>query len=284
MLKDKKEFIKLLGVFVIEVLIVMAISFGKTKFLEITGFEYNILVATLILDILLVLVTVLYTRMKGEGFLEAYNIKKIKVGTVFLTLFLTMVASPMFVFANVFSQLFVPNTMVQSMDLLMNTSLLNTFIAVAIIAPISEELIMRGFFQNRFDKIMPFAASAILSGFLFGVLHLNFNQFCYAWVLGILFAYTNRASGSTVTSILMHFFVNGSNTIMLAFMKMAVQSAGNGGQDIGAAAESVRADGVTIKVMVVIFGVLAIGSFFISRLLINVIAKHEGTMEVTTTE
>ena len=195
-----------------------------------------------------------------------------------------MVASPMFVFANVFSQLFVPNTMVQSMDLLMNTSLLNTFIAVAIIAPISEELIMRGFFQNRFDKIMPFAASAILSGFLFGVLHLNFNQFCYAWVLGILFAYTNRASGSTVTSILMHFFVNGSNTIMLAFMKMAVQSAGNGGQDIGATAESVRADGVTIKVMVVIFGVLAIGSFFISRLLINVIAKHEGTMEVTTTE
>ena len=143
MLKDKKEFIKLLGVFVIEVLIVMAISFGKTKFLEITGFEYNILVATLILDILLVLVTDLYTRMKGEGFLEAYNIKKIKVGTVFLTLFLTMVASPMFVFANVFSQLFVPNTMVQSMDLLMNTSLLNTFIAVAIIAPNREELNMR---------------------------------------------------------------------------------------------------------------------------------------------
>ncbi|SDB31268.1 Membrane protease YdiL, CAAX protease family [Pseudobutyrivibrio sp. YE44] len=278
MIKDKKELIKLIIVFVLEVLITLGVSFGAGRIMTATGMEYSIFAVTLVLDTLLILVTLIYTFKKGDRFLEAYKIKGIKVSTFFWVLLLTIVASPMYIFANVVSQLFVPNVMIQNLDTLFSGSTLLSVIGIAVIAPIGEELVMRGFFQNRFKKIMPFAAAAILSGFLFGVLHLNFNQFCYAWVLGVLFAYTNRASGSTLTSIFMHMFINGGNSLLMLFMKWAVEVSGMTASDIANQSEATRADSSTMITMAVVFGVLAIGSFFLSRLIIRAIAKNEGTV------
>lgn len=273
---DKAELIKLLIVFAIEICITLIITFVLPNY----GIQLPILAITLILDSLLFIVTLAYTLKKGDT-LKAYGFKKIKVSTFFLTVLLTLVATPMYMFANVLSQLVVPNTIVQNLDGLVGDSVGLSFLAVAVIAPIGEEVVMRGFFQNRFKKVMPFAAAAILSGFLFGVLHLNLNQFCYAWVLGVIFAYTNRASGSILTSIIMHMLINASNVGMLLVMQSAMESIG---MDFAEVQETARTDGSTMINNVIVFGVLSIASFFLTRLIIRAIAKREGTCQECVTE
>ena len=133
---------------------------------------------------------------------------------------------------------------------------------------------MRGFFQNRFSKLIPFGVSAVLTGFLFGVLHMNINQFCYAWVLGIVFAYTNRASGSIVTSTIMHAIFNSFGFAAMVFTTKVAQDAG---MSMAEGAEAYRTDVKTMAVSVVVTGVLAVISFFLTRLVLKAIAKKEGT-------
>lgn len=277
---DTTELIKLLIVFVLEIGITVLVSNG----IPALGMNTPTYIRVLLLDIALIVPTVIYTFVKGDT-LAAYGFRRIKIGTFFLTILLTFVSMPMYWFANVLSQLFVPNVIVQNMDNLLGDTLTLSFLAIAVIAPISEEIIMRGFFQNRFKNIMPFTAAAVLSGFLFGVLHMNLNQFCYAWVIGIVFAYTNRASGSILTSIIMHIVINGSNVGVVLLVKAALESVG---MDYAEMAETARTNGQSIITNLIIFGVLSVASFFLSRIIIRAIAKREGTcekeIEITTVE
>ncbi|QFJ54879.1 CPBP family intramembrane glutamic endopeptidase [Pseudobutyrivibrio xylanivorans] len=263
---DKVELIKLIIVFAIEIIVELAVSFALPKL----G-NTSVLVSTLVLDALLILVTLIYTFKKGDK-LEAYGFKKIKVSTFFFTVLLTFVSAPMYMFANVLSQLFVPNILVQNMDSIFGDSMGLPLLAIVVVAPICEEIVMRGFFHNRLKNVMPFGAAAVLSGFMFGALHLNLNQFCYAWVLGVLFAYANRASGSTITSVIMHMLTNGFNMAIMIAANYALKIIGT---DLATASEAARTNGTSAWVNVVVYGILAVISFFLSRKIIRAIAKRE---------
>ena len=47
-----------------------------------------------------------------------------------------------------------------------------------------------------------------MSGLIFGLMHLNFNQFSYGFVLGVIFAAVVEASGSIYASMAIHFLIN----------------------------------------------------------------------------
>ena len=128
---------------------------------------------------------------------------------------------------------------------------------------------------------MPFAVSAVISGIMFGVLHMNINQFCYATVLGVVFAYVNRASGSTFTSMIMHFLINSTNVGIILLTQAALASIG---MDLAEVAETSRGNQSSMLTSLVVMGVLAVISFFLSRKIIRAIAKREGTVEVEAVE
>ena len=111
---------------------------------------------------------------------------------------------------------------------------------------------------------------------MFGALHLNINQFCYATVLGLIFAYTNRASGSVFTSMIMHIVFNGYNMALLFMLNWAMEQVG---MDFAETAEVGRANTSSMITSAVVTGVLAVGSFFLTRLILKSIAKREGTIE-----
>ena len=273
-IKDKAEFIRLLVVFAAVMAVMILVSRAVAPWAASAGIDIPIIVTSLLLYVPMLAVVFIYSFIKGDGFIESFGIKKIKAGTFFLTILLTFVSIPMGWFANVISQLFVPNILMQSADSLMDGPVLPVFISMAIMAPICEELLMRGFFQNRFSKLIPFGVSAVLTGFLFGVLHMNINQFCYAWVLGIVFAYTNRASGSIVTSTIMHAIFNSLGFAVMVFTTKVAQDAGI---SMAEGAEAYRTDMTTMAISVVVTGVLAVISFFLTRLVLKAIAKKEGT-------
>jgi len=273
---DKIELVKLVLVFILEIVIALAVGTLLNVIGNVAGISVPTYMHVLALDICLLIPVFAYTIKKGDSIVEAFGFKGIKVATFFQTILLVIVVSPMAMFANVLSQFFVPNTMVQGVDQFASESVGLTLVATVICAPIVEEIVCRGFFTNRINKTMSFTAAAIISALMFGILHMNINQFCYATVLGLIFAYTNRASGSIFTSMIMHIVFNGYNMALLFMMNWAMEQVG---MDFAEAAEAERANTSSMISTAVVLGVLAVGSFFLTRLILKSIAKREGTIE-----
>ena len=273
---DKIEVAKLMLLILLEIAIELGVNTIFGLFTNVLGINAPTYLHVLVLDICLLIPVFAYTIKKGDSIVEAFGFKGIKVATFFQTILLVIVVSPMAMFANVLSQFIVPNVMVQSVDQFATESVGLTLVATVISAPIVEEIVCRGFFTNRLNKIMSFTAAAIISALMFGALHLNINQFCYATVLGLIFAYTNRASGSVFTSMIMHIIFNGYNMALLFMLNWAMEQVG---MDFAEAAEANRANTSNMITSAVVLGVLAVGSFFLTRLILKSIAKREGTIE-----
>jgi len=274
---DKIELVKLVLVFILEIVIALVVGTLLNVIGNVAGISVPTYMHVLALDICLLIPVFAYTIKKGDSIVEAFGFKGIKVATFFQTILLVIVVSPMAMFANVLSQFFVPNTMVQGVDQFASESVGLTLVATVLCAPVVEEIVCRGFFTNRLNKIMSFTAAAIISALMFGALHMNINQFCYATVLGLIFAYTNRASGSIFTSMIMHIVFNGYNMALLFMMNWAMEQVG---MDFAEAAEAERANTSSMISTAVVLGVLAVGSFFLTRLILKSIAKREGTIEL----
>ena len=63
--------------------------------------------------------------------------------------------------------------------------------------------------RNSFRRSGNIFGAILLSGVLFALMHMNFNQAAYALLLGIMMALLAEAAGSTVAPFIMHFIFNG---------------------------------------------------------------------------
>lgn len=81
-------------------------------------------------------------------------------------------------------------------------------IAVAVVAPIVEEIIFRGLVLNRLSRVMPGWLAVVLSAAVFGACHGHPVWFVYAFVLGAVFGFIDLRSGSILPSILGHVVFN----------------------------------------------------------------------------
>lgn len=84
-----------------------------------------------------------------------------------------------------------------------------SFLVAGIMAPIVEEIAMRGMFFKWFEgtNIKPWLL-IVLSGLLFGVFHLNLIQGTFATVIGIIYALGFYMTKSLWVPIIMHFANN----------------------------------------------------------------------------
>ena len=80
-------------------------------------------------------------------------------------------------------------------------------IVVALVPAICEETAHRGLLLNGF-KGMGIKNAMIISSLLFGLMHLNVNQFFYATILGFLIALSVVLSKSIIPAIIIHFLNN----------------------------------------------------------------------------
>jgi uncharacterized protein len=83
-------------------------------------------------------------------------------------------------------------------------NLLAGFIAIAIAAPVVEELLFRGLLQNALAKYLPIWGAIILSSFLFSLVHLQPYAIPGLMSLSIAFGYLYHRTGSLRTNIILH--------------------------------------------------------------------------------
>lgn len=98
-------------------------------------------------------------------------------------------------------------------DVVMNTNLMVTFLIMVICAPIIEELVFRKLIIDRTLRYGQ-GVAILVSGLMFGLFHGNLNQFIYAFLLGICFAFLYVKTGNIKISIGLHMFINFMGSIL----------------------------------------------------------------------
>ncbi|MCR5717881.1 MAG: CPBP family intramembrane metalloprotease [Oscillospiraceae bacterium] len=85
-----------------------------------------------------------------------------------------------------------------------------------LIAPVTEELLMRGFVLKNLSRVSQ-RFGIVMSAFLFGIWHENVAQFLLAFTGGLLFGYIAVKHDSLVPSIICHMIVNSAAELSMMF-------------------------------------------------------------------
>ena len=141
---------------------------------------------------------------------------RISFSTLCMVVLFTMLLVPVVTWVNLISMLFVDNTVVEVDQQLHQNSFLMNLLLMAFMPALSEELMVRGIYFQQY-KASGILKGALLSGIVFGLMHMNFNQFSYALVLGTIFALLVEATGSIFSSMIAHFVFNGYNVLLTQF-------------------------------------------------------------------
>lgn len=189
--------------------------------------------------------SIVYFVKNKINIVEFLRIKMLKPLTWILIIVFAYVSYPIISLCNYLSLRVSENLIDTTVEnILENYPLILCVIAVALIPCIVEETIFRGVMYNSYKKT-GFIKALIMTALLFGMFHMNINQMSYAIVIGLLFVCLNEATGSILSSIFMHFIINGTSIIASAVVYKQ-----KGTLEVKAA-ESVAADGNILKYLLV---------------------------------
>lgn len=106
-----------------------------------------------------------------------------------------------------------------SLDLPPDTfSLIFYCLTVCIAAPVTEEFLFRGVLLKSLSRYGNLFA-AVISSLLFGIMHGNFQQMPFAFMIGLVLSYLVLKTGSIQYAILLHLINNTVSTVLLLVIK-----------------------------------------------------------------
>ena len=92
-------------------------------------------------------------------------------------------------------------------------------IASVVLAPIGEEYVCRGLALKYAKKCFGhFWIANVLQAFLFGLIHMNWVQGIYAFVIGLVLGWLTERYESVLPAIILHFVVNFSSTVWVPYV------------------------------------------------------------------
>lgn len=171
-----------------------------------------------------------------------------------LLLMVVMLMSASFSCSVLEEMLQIPDNMAEIFPLIMNNPL--GIVALAIIAPIAEEVVFRGAILGHLleNTKWDYRLSILVSALVFGVIHLNPIQIVFATIIGLLLGWAYWRTRSLLPCILMH-VANNSWAVVGNFI-----DSGNGEtmqQEVGTAA--------TLGIILGAAGVAALLFFFLRK-------------------
>lgn len=218
---------------------------------------------------------ILYLLLTRQSILSSVRLKPFHPLTILLIIPFVYCLWPLISIINMISLLFSDNVISSTITNTVTTNgLAYAIITMALLPAVIEEFTFRGILYGQYRHHRPIKA-ILLSSFCFGLMHMNFNQFCYAFVIGVLLALLLEAGGSLGASITMHFIFN-ATSVCLVFIEQKLQALT---PDIyGSTADTT----VTIREAAAILPFMlpvAIVGCFLAYLLYRQIAKLNGTWE-----
>ena len=231
----------------------------------------NLVQNELIVEGILILPAMLGLLIKKdeEPLSERLGFRKLRPATIGLVALYAIVIMPIGTLANSISLLFTDNEVAMNSSLYLNQNFAVSFFFVAVLGPFVEEFVFRGVIFRGYRRAGRYMAAAFLSALLFGLVHMNLNQFVYAFVLGIMFALVTEATDSIWASFICHFLFNGESVIAMYLYDLVYPGAY---EDYVPSAEGL---GETI----LIYAIIAVFAFALAILLLKAISKKENREE-----
>ena len=146
---------------------------------------------------------------------------------------------------------------------------ITALITTAILPGFCEEIASRGMLLRGFKDI-GWKKMILISGLLFGLMHLNIEQFFYATIIGWLLAFICLVSGNIIPGMIIHFMNNGLGTYL-------VYGSHNGWPLSDLLNSLTNSTSSYISTMLIIFLVLIVASFTLVWLIYLLIKETTGT-------
>lgn len=264
------------------------IVFLITVFVSLVGSELmaylpsdfdNYFLMIFISQILLILPMAIYIVKNKQNVRETIRLKKISISNIFLLIIFAFLIMPLMTLINLISQLFAANLISNSVSVMVESyPFIISLLAIAIIPSVLEEAVYRGVFYNEYRKINPLKG-ILLSAFLFGLMHMNFNQFSYAFAMGIIFAFLIEATDSILSTMIVHFIINGSSVVLSYLMILynkVLASFNIEQQEIVLENEMIRS---TILEVIGYYAIFALITTILAFFVYKAIAKNAGRLD-----
>jgi len=151
--------------------------------------------------------------MKEEKFSSNIPAHKLGAKNIILIVAISLLIQPAMMTLSGISSLFFTNYVSEMIYSSLEQPLWLILLASAVTPAICEELVFRGYLQTQ-QRDRRLKQAAILNGLFFAIIHLNLQQFLYAFVMGIIFVYMVHYTRSIWAGILSHFVVNAAQGLL----------------------------------------------------------------------
>lgn len=180
--------------------------------------ELPIYVSIVAGQLVILIPALLYCRRRKIAITRFIPYRKISFSTGVLVVVSTYLMYPLLIVLNAITLLFSKSAVVEMQNEMLDIGIVVSTLLIAVLPVFVEEFVFRGVLFQTYRQSRIFSAT-ILSSFLFGCMHMNFNQFLYTFVLGIYMAFLVEGTGSIISSMLAHFTLNFTSVAVSAFMK-----------------------------------------------------------------
>ena len=247
-------------------LIVLVLSIVGPMFVTPVLYKIGLvppLVLMVIHIIFFIVPAIIYIIVTKSNYKKVFSFKKPKGKDVFFSILIAALALPIMTFFSYTSSFFYTNDVALVLDQMRVYPLWLMILVVGVTPAITEEITIRGIALSGFEFKSKNVA-AIMTGIMFGILHLNAHQFLYATAMGIILAYVVRATGSIFLSMLIHFLINSWNLIQQRIVSQGITT-----EDLVHSMDSIKNISMELKIGVffyyLIFAIVA--AFLISYLI-----------------
>ena len=247
-------------------LIVLVLSIVGPMFVTPVLYKIGLvppLVLMVIHIIFFIVPAIIYIIVTKSNYKKVFSFKKPKGKDVFFSILIAALALPIMTFFSYTSSFFYTNDVALVLDQMRAYPLWLMILVVGVTPAITEEITIRGIALSGFEFKSKNVA-AIMTGIMFGILHLNAHQFLYATAMGIILAYVVRATGSIFLSMLIHFLINSWNLIQQRIVSQGITT-----EDLVYSMDSIKNIPMELKIGVffyyLIFAIVA--AFLISYLI-----------------
>lgn len=164
--------------------------------------------------ILFLIPAAIYVIVTKSNLKETFRLNKLYMKDFFMIVLLSFICQPIMSFFSVVTGLFFPNNIGELITTMsQQTPYILMLLLIAVMPSITEEVTIRGVVLSGYDEKSKFVG-ALITGIMFGIFHLDPQQFLYAAVLGFILAYVVRITNSILASMVMHFIINGTSVTL----------------------------------------------------------------------
>lgn len=233
---------------------------------------------TVLLNLILLLYVCWICKKAYVNTIEYCCIKKVSLRSIVLIFVAAIFLFIMAGYVNACSMLVFQNLLDTSLQGIIDKPI-QAFVTVAIMPAVIEEILFRGLIYRGISNKR---TAGIISAVLFALLHMNFNQICYAFIMGLAFSFVIYVTDNLTVSILLHMLFNTFTVIICCFSKnnviQAILDSNIAGYRLFNPALT-NAQGNVALTLIVIGGIIAILSALIAGYMMLLIRKNETKKE-----